>query len=134
MSNKKNTLKVKIEEHPNKDVLSFHLSKRVPNKSKMQNFIVTADEIDNSLFEEIGKIMESLFEIEGVSDVTISPYEILIEKSVACEWEDIEASVLKVIQEKIAKKDAIEMKPRASMTEEERQEILYRVQSFSFLG
>lgn len=118
-------MKIRIEEHPNPERISFHLSKRVPNNSEDPNFIVSemsfGDEKPGLKYAK--QIMGMLFAIEGVNGVTIRPYEISIGKSPACDWKDIESDVIHVIKAMIAKKESVEFKPRKTMTDNEREQI-----------
>lgn len=118
-------MKIKIEEYPNPERIGFHLSKRIPNNSSDPTFFLSHMSFgdEKSGLEDAKQIMDMIFAIEGVTDVTIQPYEIGIGKSPACDWEEIESDVVHVIKAMVAKGDSIEFKPRKTMTEAEREHI-----------
>lgn len=128
-------MKVKIEEHPNPDRLSFHLSKMITRKH-----IVTFDAPEHadlpdssdgpcSRTEELRYIAGALFVVEGVSSVTFEPYEISLGKSSASDWDEMIPDILHVIKTMIAKGESVEEKPRITMTDEERKRIIAQYNS-----
>jgi len=121
------TLKIKVEEHPNKGMLSIHISKRISKKDYVTYYNqlrAEENEYDNGRTEELGYLAQALFAVDGVRELHFSQYEITIQKAEIFEWEEMIPDLIHVVKNMLRKEgDDFERMPDIKVTEEERERI-----------
>lgn len=95
-----NTLKIKTQNHPNEKAKTFHLNNRI-SFSNIHHFM--DGDIDISDIEEVGnvgcKIVERLFNIDGINSIFIGKYEMDIHLAEMFDWTpELEKAVFDTIQ------------------------------------
>ena len=86
-------MRVRIEFFPNPNCATFHIDKRVTDKS-----IETFDMGPNWKAEEQPELVKDLFTIEGVDHITLRQYEVGLVKADVFEWDEIISKVEAIIK------------------------------------
>lgn len=119
-------MKYKIEEHPNEDRLSFHVteitsSKLVISIDSMKTFEIFKHEMRKDEREFLKYLSGALLAIPGVTELTFNKYEIGVQKGKVFDWKDVEPHVIHVIKSIVAKDSELEELPRIICTQEDRE-------------
>ena len=114
---------IHIEEVLNPNILQFHVRRRLTDSSALMYNIKDWEKIEVadmgvlrrffSLFFKNGrdlmfhehhemmknkKVVDALFDINGVESVTIDQFSVIVEKGRAFDWSNLQPSILKVLQ------------------------------------
>lgn len=127
-------MKYKIEEFPNENLLSFHVTANISSKlvisiNSMEAFEMFKDEMRKDEREFLKYLSGALLAIPGVTELSFSKYEISVQKSEVFDWEDVEPNVIHVIKSIVAKGAELEELPRIICTEEDRKRTKEQIQN-----
>ena len=89
--------------HQSRDRREYSISTEVSELPTHRNFWVPLRESSEKYLDGLGKVggslMRDLLTISGVAMVSISPYEVMLDKGAAFNWEDIEPSVVSALKQ-----------------------------------
>lgn len=121
----KEKLFIKIEEFPNPDILTYHIS------DKMTDIVLNFESEKDLQYggfgslnfenEEVSEELQFLVgvllrDVQGLQEIRFSKYEIGFKKSPVFDWEDMEKEILPIINSMIAKKREVVIKERVKMS------------------
>ena len=113
-------MKYRIEEAPNRDVLEFHITKKL---SESGNYFGGADMIDdddlNEATPEGKELARKLFEIDGIDELHFGRYDFMVCKANLFSWDKITPEVIRVIKEVLSPNEELEELERVTMSDEE---------------
>jgi len=92
--------KIIIEKHPDSNRKIYHVNFEISN-TVIEDFKRPLRESSKPYLDKLGptgkRIIKKLFEIEGISEVFIKPYEITVSKGNAFSWVKIDPLIIKVL-------------------------------------
>ncbi len=114
-------MKFRIEEFVNRDLITIHLSKKISEESHITFYSPawTNEKYSGQKPEELRYLAGSLFQIDGVTEVTIHPYEISIQKGMCFTWDELVPQLIRAINVMVADKEEMEELPKIAMSDEE---------------
>lgn len=86
--------RIQAERVGNADVMIFHVSSMLVEEHRHYR---TPSAVDSIRYLEQTPLVKQLFEIQGVKEVRLKPYEVTIERSHVFGWEELQPQIEEVI-------------------------------------
>lgn len=113
-------MKYRIEEVPNRDVLEFHVGKKLSESGACFMGLDMIDDDDlNEVTPEGKELAKKLFQIDGVDELHFGRYDVMVSKASVFSWDKVTPKVILVIKEVLSPDEDLEELERVTMSDEE---------------
>lgn len=93
--------KIVVETHPNNECRTYHTDFEI-SKDHIENFWRPVRPESKEYLQKLGRkggtLVRRLLALSGIAEVTIQPYEIMVQKGQAFSWENLELQILETIE------------------------------------